>query len=123
MRLARLTVMVLACVMMMILVGVAQAAPTTSIPLAPRPTVAPTPPTIVPVAIKRRWRVDAKMTLPDGSWRLVYITWYGFPGGIDWSTAAVCEYVTYRFWSPWDRFRATFKILGAPVDDMNTPIN
>lgn len=122
MRFVRLFSMVLVCVLLVVL-GVAQAAPTTSIPM-PRPTVAPRQPApIVPVAIKRRWRVNAKMTLPDGTWRFVYITWYGYPHTIDWSTAAVCERITYRFWSPWERWGTTFQILGAPVDDMNTPIN
>jgi len=87
-----------------------------------RPTVAPPAP-IKPVAIKRRWRVDARMRLPDGTWRAVYITWYGFPNAVDWSTAAVREYITYRFWSPWERMRATFEAFGPPVDDMNTPFN
>jgi hypothetical protein len=120
MRLSRLAVFALT--VCLLLFGVVQAAPTTSVPMPPRPTVSPPVP-IKPVPIKRRWRVDARMRLPDGSWRAVYITWYGFPNAIDWSTAAVCEYITYRFWSPWERLRATFEAIGPPVDDMNTRVN
>jgi hypothetical protein len=76
-----------------------------------------------PSAVKERWRVTAKMWMRDGSYRLVYITWYGLAESIDWSTAAVCEYLTYKFWSPWERAGTTFEIKSTPVLDMTTPIN
>ena len=125
MRLSRLSILALACVLLM-LGGVHAAPPTTSIPMPP--TVAPTPPpVIVPVAIKRRWRVLAKMWFANGTFVPVYITWYGFPSSIDWPTAAVCQYnpwnrYDYRFWSPWERWGTTFEVIGPPVDDMNTPL-
>jgi hypothetical protein len=81
---------------------------------------------IVPVAIKRRWRVSARMRFRDGTTLPVVITWYGLPGEIDWSTAAVLQInlwnrYDYRYWSPWERWGATFEVVSAPVDDMNTP--
>jgi len=83
---------------------------------------------IVPVAIKRRWRVMAKMWFSNGTFLPVFITWYGFPSNIDWNTAAVLQYnvwnrYDYRYWSPWERWGTTFEIIGAPVDDMATPMN
>jgi hypothetical protein len=119
---SQLSILVLTFSLLML--GGVNAAPTTSVPMPPsQPTVAPVPPPIVPVAIKRRWRVNARMRFADGTYRFVYITWYGFPSAIDWQTAAVCEYLTYRFWSPWERMWATFEIVGPPVEDMTTPIN
>jgi hypothetical protein len=90
-------------------------------PYYPRPVPPPAP--VAPPVVKQRWRVTAKMVYPDRSFRFVYITWYGYKEQIDWSTAAVCEYLSYRFYSPWERMMAYYEIKGPPVLDMTTPIN
>jgi len=94
-------------------------------PIGPvyQPPYYPTPAPVTPPVAKQRWRVSAKMVYPDRSFRFVYITWYGYQEQIDWNTAAVCEYLTYRFYSPWERMMAYYEIKGPPVLDMTTPIN
>lgn len=92
--------------------------PPQRIPVAPQ----------APVAIKRRWRVTARMRFRDNTFLPVYITWYGYPSSIDWNTAAVLQYnpwnrYDYRYWSPFERWGTTFEVTGVPVDDMNTPFN
>ena len=125
MRFSRLLMSVL--LVFFVLMGISSAAPTTSIPMPPRPTYTPPkptpPPAPAPAPAKQRWRVSAKMKQPGSHDRFVYITWYGYPDKIDWGTAAVCEYLSYRFLSPWERMMSYYEIRGPVVPDMTTPIN
>lgn len=113
MRLSRLSILVFS-----LLVLILSAVPEAKAAIAKAPA-----PLSGPSAVKERWRVTARMRFKDGTSRLVYITWYGLAESIDWNTAAVCEYLTYRFWSPWERYGTTLEITSKPVLDMTTPIN
>lgn len=76
-----------------------------------------------PSAVKERWRVDGRIYWPDGTSQLIFITWFGLAESIDWSTANVCTYVEYRYYSVFERARGRIVVTGKPVLDLKVPVN